>query len=77
MEVPFWIMELGVTAPEIGAAQINPSSNSLSCGAFLEINMEFSEVPMNTKVVDFFKYYNLESRNVQFGVRMMEISSSE
>jgi hypothetical protein len=77
MEVLFWIMELGVMAPEISAAQRSPSSNSLSCGAFLEIKMAFSEVPMTTKVVDLFEYYNLESRNVQFGVRTMEISSSE
>ena len=53
-------------APEISAVQISLSSNSLSCDAFLEIKMAFSEVPMTTKVVDLFEYYNLESRNIQF-----------
>jgi hypothetical protein len=64
MEVTFWIMELGVLDPEISAAQRSLSSNSLSCGAFLEIKITFSEVQMTTKVVDLFDYYNLESRNV-------------
>ena len=54
MEVPFWIMELEVMAPEISITQRSLSSNSLSCDAFLEIEMAFSEVPMTTKVVDLF-----------------------
>ena len=64
MEVPLWIMELEIKTPEISATQISPSSNSLHCGAFFEIKMTFSKVPMTTKVVDFFKYYNLDSRNI-------------
>ena len=55
MEVLFWIIEQGVMAPEISAAQMSPSSNSLSYDAFLEIKITFSEVPMNTKVVDIFE----------------------
>ena len=70
-------MQLGVMAPKISAALISLSLNSLSCVAFLEIKMVSSEVPMNTKVVDRFECYNLESRNVQFGVLTMEISSFE
>ena len=52
MEVHIWIMELGVIALEISDAQIRLNSNSLYCDAFLEIKIAFSEVPINTKVVD-------------------------
>ena len=62
-------------APKISAAQIGLSSNNLSCDAFLEMKMAFSEVPMNTKDVDLFEYNKIKSKNDQF--RTVEISSSE
>ena len=59
---------------EISAVQRSSSSNSLSCGEFLEIKMTFSKVSMNTKVVDIFEYYKIESKNFQFGIRKVDLS---
>ena len=77
MKVPIWRMDLRVITPEISAAQLRLNSNSFPCDTVLEIKMPFLEILMNTKVVDLFEYYKIDSRKFQFVICKVDLSSSE